>query len=203
MFLLFYFEHQTLNGTVRPHDNARPHAARNTTQFLANNIVQSSPLVFLVPRLEPKQTHLERVGETCSRQSKRPWKCAWVVSGTQAGVGGHPNACELQPDPIHTCGMLGSNWFSRRTHSLLLCVSLSLKLSSNWTFSWTRRVLKSWTSIRIQPWHNLLWLTKLKTPTKCQNQLQNQIWWTWMLVVFSNNSVLQQTKYAFLFSWKV
>ena len=50
MFLLFYFEHPTLNGTVRPHDNARPHAARNTTQFLANNIVQSSPLGLPCPQ---------------------------------------------------------------------------------------------------------------------------------------------------------
>ena len=35
-----------------------------------------SPLAFHVPRLEPKQTHLERVGETCSRQSERRSKFA-------------------------------------------------------------------------------------------------------------------------------
>ena len=32
-----------------------------------------------------------------------------------------------------------------RTHSLLMCVSLSRKIPSDWTFSWTKRVLTSWT----------------------------------------------------------
>ena len=41
--------------------------------------------------------------------------------------------------------MLGSCCFSRRTHPLLLCMSLSCKLPSDWTFSRTRRVLKLWT----------------------------------------------------------
>ena len=94
MFLLFYFEHQTLNGTVRPHDNARPYAARNTTQFLGNNNVQNSPL--------------ERGGETCSRQSERPRKCVQVVSGTQARVVGHLSASDLQPDPFLVSEILGS-----------------------------------------------------------------------------------------------
>ena len=49
----------------------------------------NSPLAFNVPKLIPKQTHLKRVGETCSRQSERPCRRACVGSGSQAGVGGH------------------------------------------------------------------------------------------------------------------
>ena len=60
-----------------------------------------SPLAFHVPRLEPKQTHLERVGETCSRQSERRSKFAWVVSATRVGVDGQPSARDSQPDPVH------------------------------------------------------------------------------------------------------
>ena len=142
---MFYFAHQTLYGTVLQHDNGRSHAARHTTQFLANNNVQNSSLAFLVQRLTPKQTYLERVGETRSRQSERPCKCAWVALGTKAGVGGHPNASDSQPDPVHASEMLGSNWLSKRTHPLLMCVSLSRKIPSDWTFYWMRRVFKSWT----------------------------------------------------------
>ena len=64
-------------GTVLQHDNAdnaSSYADRHTAQFLANNNAPNSPLVFHIPRLTPKQAHLERVGETCSRQSERPCK---------------------------------------------------------------------------------------------------------------------------------
>ena len=99
LFFLFYFTHQ-MYGTVLQHDNARSHAARNTTQFNDNNI-QNSPLAFHVPRLRPKQAHLERVGQTL-RQSECPCKkCARVVSGTRAGVGDQHSASNLQPDPVH------------------------------------------------------------------------------------------------------
>ena len=40
--------------------------------------------------------------------------------------------------------MLCSYWFSRRTHLLQMCISLSHKILSDWTFSGTRRVLESW-----------------------------------------------------------
>ena len=72
LFLFLNFAHQTSYGTVLQHDKAGPHAAHTTTQFLANNNVQNSPLAFHVPRFKPKQTHLDRLGETCSRQSERP-----------------------------------------------------------------------------------------------------------------------------------
>ena len=48
-----------------------------------------------------RQTPLERNGQTSLRQSERPCKCAQVVSGTKAGLGGHPSASDLQPDPVH------------------------------------------------------------------------------------------------------
>ena len=60
---LFYFKHQHFYGTVLQCNDARPHAARNTTQFLNYNNVQNSSLAFNVPRLKPKHTHLERAGE--------------------------------------------------------------------------------------------------------------------------------------------
>ena len=76
-----------------------PMQARHTTQFLANDNVQISPLAFRVPRLQPEQTHLNEL--SCSRQSERPCKCARVVSGAQAGVSGDPSASDSQPDPVH------------------------------------------------------------------------------------------------------
>ena len=39
-FLLFHFRHQMLFGTVLQHNNARPHAAHYTKQFLTNNKIQ-------------------------------------------------------------------------------------------------------------------------------------------------------------------
>ena len=57
MNLLLYIAHQTLYGTVLQHDNdnARPHAARETTQLLANNNVQNSPLAAMFPVLNPNK----------------------------------------------------------------------------------------------------------------------------------------------------
>ena len=147
IFLLFYFWHQTLYGTVLHHDNARPHE-NHTTQFLANNNVQNSPLACPVPgSVKP------RVVQVCWRQSECLCKCVWVVLGTQ-GVVGHPSTNDLQPDPVHAWEMLDSYWFSRRTHPLLIRVSLSCKIPSDWTFPWTRRVSRSltltWISCRIK-----------------------------------------------------
>ena len=117
-------------------DNARSHAACHTTQFLANSNVQTLPWPSMSPDLvKPKQTQLERVGETCLRQSECPCKCARVVSGPQAGLDGHPSANDLQPDLVHAWEMLSSYWFSRRTRSLLMCLSLSPKILSDQTFS--------------------------------------------------------------------
>ena len=39
-FFLFYFGYQTLYGTALQHDDARPHTARHTTKFLANNEIK-------------------------------------------------------------------------------------------------------------------------------------------------------------------
>ena len=66
--------------------------------------------------------------------------CARVVSGTQTGVDGHPSASDSQPNPAHAWEMLGSYWFSR-THPWQMCVSLSHKILTDWTFSWMGRVL--------------------------------------------------------------
>ena len=92
-----------------------------------------------------------------------PCKCAWIVSGTQPGVGGHPYASDLQPDPVHACQTLGSYWFSRRTHPLPLCVPLSRKIPSNRTLD----------------------EKSVKTMNLDLNQLQNEIWWTWFSAEFS------------------
>ena len=145
IFLLFYFRNKTLYGTVLQHDNARPNAARHNHTVPRQKQRPNARLAFHVPRLKPRQKHLERVGEMCSRQRERPDKCTWVVSETKAGVVGHPSPSDSQPDPVHAYEMLGSYWFSRRTHPVLMCVSFSRKIPSDWTFSWTRRVLKSWT----------------------------------------------------------
>ena len=76
--------------------------------------------------------------------------------------------------------MLGSYSFSRRTRPYWWARHSVVKYRVTELFSWTRRVLKSWT------------LT-------CLNQLQNEIWWTWFFVEFpNNNSILKQTEYAFL-----
>ena len=137
-----------LCGTALQHDNAWPHAARHTTQFLAKNNVKISLWPSMFPNLNSNK-HLGTIGETCSGQSERPWKCARVVSGTQTGMGRHPSASDLQPDQIYAWEVLSSYWFSRRTYPILTCESLSRKIPSDWTFSvtisWTRSVLKSGT----------------------------------------------------------
>ena len=66
IFLLFYFGHQTLHGTVLEHDDTRPHAARNTTQFLASNNVQILPWLSMSPDLNPS-THTCNELERCVR----------------------------------------------------------------------------------------------------------------------------------------
>ena len=83
--MLFHFALQTLYGIVLQHENARPYTARHTTQFLTNNNVQILPWPSLSLDLNPDK-HMERAGETCSRQSECPCKCAWVVSGNHAGL---------------------------------------------------------------------------------------------------------------------
>ena len=151
-FLLFHVADQTLYGTVFRHDNARSHAACHTTQFLANSNVQ----ILTWPSMSPDlKINTLRTGwrdmieaewmplqmcSSCFRPSSRTWwpsqrKCAPVVSGPQAGLDGHPSANDLQPDPVHAWEMLSSYWFSRRTRSLLLCLSLSPKILSDQTFS--------------------------------------------------------------------
>ena len=58
-FFLFFFlggGYQKLYGTVRQHDNARPHAARNTTQFLASTNVQILPWPSLSPNFNKTNT---------------------------------------------------------------------------------------------------------------------------------------------------
>ena len=68
--------------------------------FYFNN-VKNAPLAFQNPRLKSTQTHLEQVGEICLRQSECPCKCVGVILGTQAGLGGHLSASDVQPDPVH------------------------------------------------------------------------------------------------------
>ena len=55
MNLLLSIAHQALYGTVFQHDNARPHAARETTQLLTNNNVQNSPLASMSQVLNPNK----------------------------------------------------------------------------------------------------------------------------------------------------
>ena len=119
----------------------------------------NSPLAFHVPRYKPKQTNTLGTSwrETCSRQSERPCKCAWVVLGTQAGVGVHPSAGDSQPDWVNAKKMLSSYWISRRTHPLLMCVSLSRKIPSDNFFFDERND---------------------KVMNFDLNQVQNEIWWT-------------------------
>ena len=74
----------------------------------------NSLLAFHVSGFKSEQTHLEWVGEMCSRQSERTNESAWIVSGTQAEVGSHPSTGNSQPDSVHVWKMLSSYWFSRR-----------------------------------------------------------------------------------------
>ena len=132
IFLLFYFWHQTLYGTVLHHDNARPHE-NHTTQFLANNNVQNSPLACPVPgSVKP------RVVQVCWRQSECLCKCAWVVLRIPAEVDDHPIA--MIHNPIQSI----PKRYLVVTHLLLICMSLGHEIRTDWTVFWTRRVLKSW-----------------------------------------------------------
>ena len=120
------------------------------------------------PSLSPDltQTHLEQVGDTCSRQSEHPWKCARVVSSTEAGVGGHPSTSDLQPDPGLALEMQCSYWFRRKTHPQLMCCHSVTKC-------WVIELFFDQKSVIII--------------NSDLNQLQNKIWWTWFIVEFLNN----------------
>ena len=178
--LLFYFAYQTLYCTVLQH-NARSHTAHNTAQFLANNNIHNSPWEFQVAGLTPKRTHLERVRQVCLRQSQDRCKCVWIVSGTQAGTGGHPSASNLQPDPVHAWDMLSSYWFLRRTHPEL--VSLSVIQLQNTE----------------QP-NFFLDEKSVKIIDSDLSQLQNKIWSTWFLAEFSSKSKANQICTSFFFN---
>ena len=59
-------------------------------------------------------------------------------------------------------------------------MSLSLKMPGDWTFFLDKKSVKIINFDR--------------------DKSQNEIWWIWFFVEFSNmNSILKQTKYAFLF----
>ena len=60
-FLLFCFGHETLYGVVFRHDNARPHAARHNTQFLANSYVQIYPWPPLSPDFNPNKLSMNKL----------------------------------------------------------------------------------------------------------------------------------------------
>ena len=90
-----------------PMQYATPHSSLPTT----TSKVLSWPS--LIPDLlKPQQTNLEQGGEMFPKLSKCPCKCAWVLSITQAGMGGLPSASGLQPDRVYAWEMLGSYWFS-------------------------------------------------------------------------------------------
>ena len=154
-----------LHGTVLQHNYVRPHAARNTSQFLGNN-VQISPQAFHVVRLKPKQTRLEQIGETCLRQGEHPanvhelfqaLKQEWVAILAQVIhnlIQSMPKRCWVVID-------------SRGEHPP--------------------------TDVGVTQWHNTEWWNffldekSVKIINFDLNQLQNEIWCTRFLVEFSNN----------------
>ena len=77
----------------------------------------NSPSAFRVPRLKPKQTHLEWGGETRSRQGECPCKYAWFVS-RHSGRSGWLYPAQVIYDLIQSLSqvMLSRYWFSERTH---------------------------------------------------------------------------------------
>ena len=75
---------------------------QHTTPRSISPTSSNSPLPSTFPaQFKANRTHLGQVGQTCSRQSERPCKRAWIVPGTPEGVGGHPSASDLQPDLVH------------------------------------------------------------------------------------------------------
>ena len=84
-----------------PLQHATPYSSLPTTTS------QILPWLSMSPDLNPNK-HAWNELETSLRQNEHPCKHAWIVSGTRAGVGGHPKASALQPDPVHAWEMLGS-----------------------------------------------------------------------------------------------
>ena len=164
LFLLsFYFMHHTYD-TLLQHDNTRPPAACNTIQFLANNNIPNSPLAFHVPRLKPKQTRLERVGDE--------FEAEWT--------------------PLQTC----VNCFRHLSRS-------GWPSKSKWFTTWSSLCLRDAgqlmilevdtppTDVHVSKLQNTQWLNlflderSVKIINFDLNQLQNEIWWNWILVEFS------------------
>ena len=149
---LFCFVHQTLYGTVLQHDSVRPHATLHTTQFLAN-IILILPWPSVSPDGSPNKHNWNELEGRVRGGVIALAKYAWIVWGTRAGVGGHPSSSDSQPDPVHAWEMLSGYWFTRKTHPVLICMSLSRKIPRGSTNSWTRKALKS-----CKTWIN--WKTK-------------------------------------------
>ena len=139
-----------------------------------------SPLAFQFHVPRSNQTHLKRVGQTCSRQSECPWKCAWVVPGTQAGQGGHPSAKDSQRDHAHAS--------DNAEQSLILeedTCPTDLHVPQSQNNDWLKSFLDE---------------KSVKIINSDLNQMQNDIWWTWFFVEFWNNNwILKQIKYVFDF----
>ena len=77
------------SGAVFQHDNARPHAAHHTTQFLTNSITQILPCLPCPPFEHNKTHNLGRVGQMCLMQSE--CHCKHVSCSRHSSRNGWPS----------------------------------------------------------------------------------------------------------------
>ena len=143
-FFLFYFSHQTLFGTVLQHDYDRPmqHAAPHSSSPTTTCKILSWSSV-----------------STDLNPNKHTWneleRCAWGrVSALQMCVSCFRHSSRIGWPSQHRWFKTWSSPCLRDAGQLLIleedtpllmCMSLSHKIPSDWTFSWTTRVLKAWT----------------------------------------------------------
>ena len=139
---------------------------------------QNSPLAFHVPRRNSNTliwNELERRvwgrvnAPANALELSQALKQEWVAIPARV----IPNPIQFMPERSWT--VIGSR--GGHTPYWRACHSVS-KHKSDWTFSWTRSALKSWT---------LTWI-------KCKMKYDG----IWFFVEFSNNSTLKQTRYAFI-----
>ena len=155
--------------------HATPHSSSPTT-------TSKFPLAFSVPRFKTKQTQLNELerhvpGRVTApanvRELFQPLRQERVVILARV----IHNLVQSMPE------RLSSYWFSRKTRPLLMCMPLSCKIRVTQLLNWREACYNH------EPWPVI---------NLDMTQLQNEIWWAWFVVEFSNDySKTNQANKAF------
>ena len=158
------------------------HAIQHSSSPSTTTTSKILPVAFHVSRLEPEQTYLERVGETCSRHGERPANVRELFQALQQEWVAIP--AQVIYNLIQS--MSERCWAVIDSQGGYTLADVRVTESQNTeclNFSLDEKSVK---------------IMKIDL-----NHLQYEIWWTYNVVEFSSdNSILKQTEIRFFF-WTV